>query len=319
MSLKKSTLLFSICIPLAILATVSVQADPSDWKPIEKGKSFSGVSVTGRVVPQDGALNLESARVQGRVLSILKREGEHVKEGDFLYSISSGECVSLVEEKRVAEDRKIAELITSADRREKQLGIKLIHDQCMIVATHSGVITKRNLESGGVFNLGDTLATILDIHRLGIEIDISEQDQSQVKTGEKVSFQFPSHPDKKYVARIQTIVPTIDSVTRSVKARLENIALPKDTTLDALIFGEIDNGDHQTALQVPASALVFKHNQQYVISGDEKSPRAVAVQVISEADASVSIRPVKPGELKAGDLIATKGAIFIFQKLQGAT
>jgi multidrug efflux pump subunit AcrA (membrane-fusion protein) len=287
---KRKIHIFSLVIfSMLSFAVERAQASDSEWKP---------------------------ARVIGRILSILKREGEPVKEGDFLYSISSGECVALREEKRVAEKRSIAELITSADRREKQLGIKLVEDKCMIVATHDGVLTKRNLESGAVFNVGDVLATVLDVGHLGIEIDIPEQDHSKVKIGEKISFQFSSRPERKFTGRIQTIVPAIDQVTRSVKARLTSMILPGDTSLDSLIYGEIDNGKHESTLTVPASALVFHHNQQYVVGGNPANPKAIPVQVISEANATVSIRPIHEEALKAGDSIATKGAIFLFQKIK---
>ena len=315
MKSKLTVYLVLICLS-HMLVNRAARADDYEWKPLEKGKSFRGISVTGRVIPEDGALNIESARVQGRILSILKREGEKIKEGDYLYSVSSGECVSLAEEKRVAEKRSIAELITSADRREKQLGIKLVGDDCMIAATHDGVLTKRSLESGAVFNVGDTLATLLDVGHLGIEVDISEQDQGKVQVGERVSFQFSAKPEKKFSSSIQTIVPAIDLVTRSLKARLAKVFLPKDTTLDALIYGEIDNGHHENAFKIPASALVFQHNQQFVVTGGEKKPTAIPVQVISETNETASIRPLHEGGLKEGDSVATKGAIFLFQKIR---
>lgn len=300
---------------LLLILPIFSNASDYDWQPIEKSASLSGISATGRVVPQVGALNIESARVQGRILGILRREGEMLTKGTPLYSISSAECFSLLEERRVAAAKKLTELIQSVERREQQLGLKLEKDQCFAIAGHSGILTKRNIESGATFNPGDALATTLDTKRLTIELDIPERDQSQVKTGQKVTFRFASNPGKSFSTRIQDVVPTIDPTTRTSKARLNPLPLPKNVSLDALVFGEVDVGSHEPLLKVPTAALVFYHNQQYVVAGGETKPTSVTVQVLSETDSKSAIRPLKQESLKEGDLIATRNAIFLFKKL----
>ena len=286
-----------------------------EWKPVERGSSMVGVIASGRVVPQDGALNIQSARVQGRVLSILKREGEYVTEGASLYTISSAECLSLMEEKRVANSKKILDLIDGVEKREKQLGLKLEGENCSSVSTYSGVLTKRNVESGASFNIGDPLATILNTSRLTIELDIPERDQSRLKSGQKVTFQFSSHPGKTYSSTIQNIVPTIDPTTRTAKARLSPITLPSHVSLDELVFGNVSTGKDEQALKVPSSALVFYHSEQYVVTGTEAKPEAVKVLVVGETDQSSSIRPVESGALKEGSNVVTTGAIYLLKKL----
>lgn len=285
------------------------------WKPVEKGSAMTGVLASGRVVPQDGALNIQSARVQGRILSILKREGETVEEGTPLYLISSAECLSLAEEKRVANSKKILDLIDGVEKREKQLGLKLDGENCNSISTYSGVLTKRNIESGASFNLGDPLATILNTSKLTIELDIPERDQSKLKPGQKVTFQFASHPGKTYTSTIQNIVPTIDPSTRTARARLSPIALPSHVSLDELVFGSVTTGQEEATLKVPSSALVFYHSDQYVITGTTDKPEAVKIFVLNEKDQMSSIRPYEESKLKVGSQVVTSGAIFILKKL----
>ena len=286
-----------------------------DWRPIEKSTLSSGINATGRVVPQDGALNIESARVQGRVLGILRREGELVKAGTPLYSISSSECFSLAEEKRLASSKKIVELSEGVAKRERQLGLKLEKDLCYAVASNSGILTKRNLESGAAFNIGDAIATTLDTKRLTIELDVPERDQSEVHRGQKVNFRFASNPSQTFTTQVQNVVPTIDPTTRTSKARLIPASLPKNVSMDALVFGEIEVGSQELLLKIPSTALVFYHNEQYVIAGGDEHPMSVAVKVLSENDSKSAVRPLKLGMLKEGDLVATKSAIFLFKKL----
>jgi Cu(I)/Ag(I) efflux system membrane fusion protein len=286
-----------------------------EWSTVEKSSGGSGITATGRVVPQDGALNIESARVQGRVIGILRREGEQTVVGTPLYSISSAECFSLVEENRVATSKKIPELLDGLVKREKQLGLRLKGDACEAVATHGGVLTKRSLESGASFNSGDVMATILDTKKLTIELDVPERDQSRVQPGQKVKLQFASNPGETFSTEIQNVVPTIDPTTRTSKARLIPTRLPKNISLDALVFGDIQIGHDQPTLKVPSTALVFLNSEQYVVAGGEGNARAVPVVVINENDSQSTVRPKKTGSLKEGDQVAVRGAIFILRKI----
>lgn len=307
----------SLLIFIAIGCSTSALAMDYAWKPIERSEAAGGgVSVTGRVIPQDGALNIESARVAGRVLTILRREGEAVSVGTPLYWISSAECSSLGEERRVAVAKNIPELIEGVQNREQQLGLRIKNEQCAVVAGHAGILTRRNLESGATFNIGDALATTLDTRRLTVEVDVPERDQARVKAGQAVRFQFASNPGEVFRSKIQNAVPTIDPVTRTSKARLKPTRLPGNVSLDALVFGEIETGKSEPILSVPSTALVFFRNRQYVISGGEEAPAPVPVLVVNENDHASSIRPAQAGALREGDLVATKDAIFLMKRLQ---
>ena len=302
---------------LGLMSVHGAHAAPAyEWKAVERSASTSGVTVSGRVVPQDGALNIESARVAGRALAILRREGEHVSIGTRLYEISSAECSSLMEEKRVAASKSLEELKTSVAARERQLSLKLENDRCFFTSNHDGILTKRGLESGASFNSGDALATVLDVHHLTVEFDVPERDQPHVRVGQSVKFQFASAPDDNLSGKILNVVPTIDPTTRSSKARVKvDGHLPKDVSLDALIFGEIATGGQMMTFKVPSSALVFYHDKQYVVKGPEATPKSVAVQVLTESDAVSAVRPLDDKTLHEGDLIATTGAIFLLKKL----
>lgn len=306
---------------LVLTTSFATAAAPMEheWQPVKRSSVLSGVRVSGRVVPQDGGLNIESARVQGRVLTILKREGERIQPGMALYEISSGECSSLAEERRVAVSKDLPELIESVQKRERQLGLRVEGSSCKIVADHGGVLTKRSLESGAAFNIGDAVATLLDTRRLTVEIEVPERDQAKVRAGQEIKLQIASDPNKIYTTKIQGTVPAIDPTSRTMKARLRPFTLPHDVSLDALVFGDVATGTGDALLNVPTSALVFNRNQQYVISGGEQKPQAVQVLVVSENETATAVRATKEGALKEGDLIATKGAIFLFKKLNGET
>ena len=289
--------------------------DATQWGKVERANFGGGVSVTGRVIPQDGAMAVESARVSGRILSILKREGERVVKGTPLFLVSSGECSSLAAEKQVADSRGLKDLADGVAKREAELGIRLDRGSCFLVASEGGVISKRNVEAGGAFNPGDALATVLDVKRMMIELDVPEHDLNRVKTGQKARVSFASDPDKKIETAISTLLPAIDPATRAAKARLKPVPLPPGANLEALVFGQIETGQEAARLQVESSALTFFRNQLYVVKGPKENPKAVPIQVINENDKQSVIKPTKDGELKEGDLVAVKGGIFLLRKL----
>jgi Cu(I)/Ag(I) efflux system membrane fusion protein len=295
-----------------------LQAQDIEWGPLRPGKLESDLRVPGHVIPQEGALSVESARVSGRITSILKREGEVVSAGDPLFTISSAECISLAEELRVAQSRKLQDLINGSLQREKQLGLSVSGEACQMLATHPGTLIKRQVELGASFNIGDTLATILDVSNLAVELEVSERDLASVQIGQSVAMEVASSPNRVLRSEVSHILPTIDTTTRTSRVRVAPVPLPSGTTLDALVFGRINVGSGQRTYEVPTTALVFSHNRQYVIK-KASPPVAVRVEVLNETQSTSSILPSGSGALAPGDQIATIGAIYLYNEINPAT
>ncbi len=298
----------------ALLTSPAVRADTVSWAPVTEGKAQSSIKVTGRVVAKEGALKIEPARVPGRVVNILKRDGDYVRAGTALFDINSAECSSLAEEKRVAESRALQDLIDGTNRRARQLGLELALDGCRIVATHSGTITKRQVEVGAAFNQGDPLVTLLDTKSLIVELDVPEGMLTRLSVGQKVKLSLASAAGSPQETAIEHILPTIDPSTRTSKVRLKPTVLPMRTTIDSLVFGEIVAHGEEKLLQVPAGAVVFSQNRQYVVKRAEPSPVAVPVEVMDETEGTSSLA-ADAKLLKPGDEVAVKGAIFLLRKI----
>lgn len=287
------------------------------WTKVVAGEEITGLRASGMIIPQAGALKNQSANTQGRVLSVLKREGDTVTSGAPLFLVNDSECISLEQEMRLAKKNGVQELIDAANEREKQLGVKVESGQYEIVSLYAGVITHINVNAGSNYNPGDQLANILDMKKLTVELDIAERYVSNLHLGQKVNFQLASDPQKSYNSVIQTIVPTIDPNQRTTIVRLRPVVLPPSVNLSELVYGIVQTGANQPILKVPSTALVFSHDVQYVLKGDEKNPTAVPVQVVNETDELSSVRPINRGELKEGDAVVSDGAIYLFSKVKG--
>ncbi len=296
-------------------AQAGAQLPDHRWVLVQVGQDRQKLTVTGKVVPQNGALYVESARVQGRILAILKREGDLVQVGTPLFAINSPECFSVREELRAAQRQGLHELIEAVLRREAQLGLSVEEAQCLIRANYEGVLTRRNAEAGSAFNPGDALVSIVDVSRLAVELDIPERQLGQLRKGDMVGFYLASSPDQVHRVPVEGVIPAIDPATRTARARLAPIALPPGTTLDALVYGELDVGSDDSVLKVPSSALVFHRNRQFVVRKRRERVTVVPVVVMNETETTSAVRSVQGGELSDTDQVASKGVVFLFQKL----
>lgn len=284
---------------------------------VENGKFISKVRVTGKVVPGEGSMYVQAARVSGRLVELLKKEGELVTVGTPLFKISSAECTSLAEERRVAQERGLKDLEAAVARREHQLDVFLSKDECLLLASRAGTITKRFLELGANFNIGDALAHIVNTKRLTVELEIPEKDSSKISVGHKVTVHLASDPESDYPAKIQTLVPALDPATRTTKARVSPLSFVRPPNLEAFVIADIDIDTPEQNLIVPTISLVFHQNRQWVlkmISG--KPPSPVAVEVLNDEGDRTAIRPLPGNQLAAGDRVMTKGAVFAFKQLR---
>jgi multidrug efflux pump subunit AcrA (membrane-fusion protein) len=316
---KETTMKTMQFLILAGVLAARTQAWATDyqWTQVTAGEKVVGLEATGMIIPEAGAMKSQSANTQGRIVAVLKKEGDTVKPGDPLYLINDAEAESLAEEIRIAKKNGVKELIDAALMRQKELGVNVEHGQYEIVSYFSGVILQNLVSSGIIYNQGQPLLNILDMKKLTVELDIAERYISQLHVGQTVSFQLADDPQTTYKSTIDVIVPTVDPNMRTTIVRLKPMALPDDVNLSELVYGTVETGGVEPVLEIPTTAIVFRKDVQYVLKGDEKNPVAVPVQIVNETDTTSDVRPVTPGDLKVGDSICSDGAILLFSKVNG--
>ncbi len=310
----KKIFIFFFLISTWVHALHAEEPQNYQWSQVTTSDQVATLKLTGRVIPKEEALSVESARIQGRIISILKREGDAVKEGDGLFVINSPECISLMMDKQIASQRDLKDLLQSSLRREKQLGLH-VGDSCRILSSISGILINRKIELGSSFNVGDALATIVNTKMMTIELDVSERDLVRLTVGSKAQISLASNPNEIFSGVVERIVPAIDPSTRTGKVRLGQVELPATAQVDSLAFAEFALTGESHFLSVPTSALVFDKNKQYVIKNHETQPIAIPIEVIHEGDGKSTVRPLDITQLQVGDQIATKGALFLYGKI----
>lgn len=284
---------------------------------IESSHITNGLRVTGRIAPIDGTLYIESARFSGRVTSVLVKEGDEITPGKKLISINSAECLSLYQEKKMAIARKLEDMQKVVSIRESQLGMKAEENACYIVGSRAGVITKKMVEAGSNFNIGDNLFTLINKHSLTVELDIPERDASKLRMGQKVKVTRSSEPERIYESMISSIIPSLSSVSRTVRARLTKIDFQNNPSLDEFVFGEVQLGGNDVLFKVPSPSIVFKDDKDYLLLVKPGKIEKVEVSVVSQNDSFFFIKEKKLHTIKVGDTIISEGAIFQMQKMSG--
>lgn len=285
------------------------------WESVVKGKEVSTFPVTGTVIAEEGALHMQSARISGRVLSLLSEEGEMVNKGQAIFSITGPECVSIREEKRIALNSKLSDLVSSITQRERELNIKISERECLMLSDAKGILVKRAVGSGNSFNNGDVLAQILEPERMRIELEIPERSVSAISKGTKVKFRMPSASEFKGSSVIQQVFPIVEEGTRMMRARLHKADLPPDTKLNSMVFADIELSQNQICLVVPTTAVTFQDNGSWVIRKGTNLER-IPVIVLGNDSGKVLVNPIKQGELKEGDVIATYNVPFLYQEVK---
>jgi len=161
------------------------------------------------------------------------------------------------------------------------------------VAQHKGIVTAVHASEGDQVNEMTFLFTLTDVDPLWGVLDISERSLEQVRTGQKVRIKTAAYPREIFNGIIASISPEIDTVSRTVKARvsIENPAglLKFGMFLDATVL----TGAYFQGVAVPSGAV-------------QNGPVGPFV-FVKTGETEFTARPVETGREKDGQLEIKKG------------
>jgi len=185
-----------------------------------------------------------------------------------------------------------------------------INPEITIFAPLSGTVVQRKIGPGQYVNSGasDPVFVIGDLSTVWLTAFVRESDCANVAIGQDISFSVLALPGRTLTARINYVATAIDPATRRlmVRATIDN----KNLTLKPEMFANVTiySASDRPALGVPKQALIYEGDQVRVW--------------VAYPDRSIELRQIKPGltngdvvevvgNLRPGELIVTKGALFI--------
>lgn len=150
-----------------------------------------------------------------------------------------------------------------------------------IISPVTGIVTQKLVVPQQYVAQGQALFQVADLSTVWVEADVYEQDLGRVAVGQRVAVTTAALPGVTLPGTITFIQPTVAGESRTTRVRIElpnrNLQLKPDMYVNVRLFG---GGGAQSAVTVPASAVVDRGQQQFVwveVSPGSFSPRQVVV------------------------------------------
>ncbi|MDY7544879.1 efflux RND transporter periplasmic adaptor subunit [Glaciimonas sp. CA11.2] len=282
--------------------------------------------------------------VAGKVLELKVGLGDHVKKGQLLLVMTSGDFAQAASDQQKTRDtlqlaKKIVDRqrgvqdagagaakdleqaesasiqaqaeFTRADTRLKSLGVVSADSngrRLNIVAPTSGSITALSIGVGqSVNDPTASMMTIANLDNVWITANVPENLVSSIKTGQQVAIHLPAYADMPFKGSVSFISDVLQPDTRRALVR---ISMPNaDGKLKPNMFARVSFAVAQTSAPVvPTSALLMNNDDTTVFV--ETTPWTFVrhkVELGSEANSSVRIQ----AGLNVGDRVVTKGGVLL--------
>jgi len=176
----------------------------------------------------------------------------------------------------------------------------------------SGVVIEKMAQEGQYVEAGMPLFSIADLSSVWVEVEVYENEFSNIKLGQTVNILSQSYPGKTFRGKVAFIYPFLDPKTRTVKVRVElanpGLRLKPDMFVNAMI--KIPLG---SAVVVPVGAVMDTGRRQLVwveMQPGMFEPREVQVGA-REGDRIQILSGVK-----AGEKVASSGGYLIDSESQ---
>ncbi len=188
-----------------------------------------------------------------------------------------------------------------------------------ITAPFDGVVTSRSVDVGALINAGagsdgSPLFRVQDVHQMRVYVDVPQDYSAQIHSGLTATLTVPEYPGKVFSA-------SLDSTSRAISDKsnallVELLADNSDGSLKPGVYAQVtlnlptDRGQ----LEVPASALVFRHRglQVATVQPNDRvrmKPVTIAVDLGTKVEIGTGLSPTDrvidnpPDSISSGDLV----------------
>ena len=193
--------------------------------------------------------------------------------------------------------------LSQNDARLQELQINL--QNTTVSSPVDGFVGKRNVDPGAMVNTNTAIASVVDISRLKLVVNVVEKDLRMVTPGDVGIVEVDAYPGEKFNGRIARVAPVLDPATRTASIEIE---VPNgDKRLKPGMYARISLivEEHKNALVAPKTAVIDFENKRGVWVPNEER-RATFVPVTLGIEGTDHIEIV--AGLKEGDRFVTTGA-----------
>jgi HlyD family secretion protein len=175
----------------------------------------------------------------------------------------------------------------------------------IVASPVDGFVGKRNVDPGAMVNTNTAIASVVEISRLKLVVNVVEKDLRMVTPGDVGTVEVDAYPGEKFSGRIARVAPVLDPSTRTATIEIEipNPGYRLKPGMYARISLIVE--ERKNALVAPKSAVIDFENQRGVWEPTEDN-RARFVPLTLGIEGTDTVEIV--AGLKDGQRFVTTGA-----------
>jgi len=271
------------------------------------------------------------ARRAGQVISLLKEEGDPVREGTVMARLDADAAQISVAQREVAyleakqryerEDALFQRNLGSKQSYENaktqfesakaQLEqAKLDLSYTAIRSPIEGIMTLRNIEVGNMVTNNQVVASVAKFDPLLARIQVTEKDFGKITVGQTARITVEAAPEKEFTGTVKMISPVVDPESGTVKVTVEIPRTDKSLLRPGMFASVyIITETRRNTLVIPKKALVLEGegNQVFTFETDPETGRGQAQRKRIEIGFTDSDRLEILNGLSQGEQVITVG------------
>ena len=274
------------------------------------------MNLPGIVEPWENLVIL--AEVRGLVEEVLVEEGSHVKQGDLIARLDSGDYVNrrnsikaaynlaltnlkrlsgLHDQEIIAQSRydsiKAEVESLEADLATAELQLK----RCFIKSSISGIVNELPAKKGLYLAVGDPVATVLDIEKLKVTVGIPESDVDAVRKIDSFEITIEALGNKEITGTKYFLAVAPESMAQIYRLELEVENKSEEILPGMFARVEIVKEEFHDSLAVPLYAVISRNDKHYVYLEENNVAklREVKLGILDGWQIQIS-EGLKPGE-----------------------
>lgn len=280
---------------------------------VRTGSFAPSVTAVGSVSVDERRIFVVEARAAGWVERLdVRAVGDAVRRGQVLAGVYAPDLLAAQEELALAQKIGDAAMIDAARTRLSLLGVGESKNgaqrRVAITSPTSGVVTELMVREGAQVMPGAPLMKLADLSKVWIIVEVPESLAAGVARGMPAQARLRSLPGKRFDGTVDYVYPTLDTQTRTLRARLafDNAdgALKPGMYVQVTVSGTAE----LEALLVPSEAVIRTGTRTVVLVAEgEGRYRPVEVTLGAEHENQI----VVTAGLEPGQQVVTSGQFLI--------
>ncbi len=300
---------------------------------VRRGEVSTYLSSTANLVAED-SISVVAERA-GRVVRVVRREGEPVEAGDLLVALDDREATLglsatriRAKQARAVQQRvdSLAELVSEEEREKSRSDndvaaqevkdARFQVDQTRIRAPRDGQVTRRDVTVGQYVRAGDTVLELTDFSTLVARIFVPERDALALTPGRPVDLGLQASPGVEFGGTVRDVASVVDLDSGTVKVTIEVTDAPPQVRSGSFVTVEMVREHHAEALWLPREAVTRgpRVSHVFVVHDDTVVRREVEVgaedhgrlHILAGATEGEVVVLAGHGRLEDGDVVEVR-------------